>query len=120
MKDALKAIKILDVPIMLFIAFITVFSFFYIYALGGEASNVIIKYKEKEWIYPIDKDLDVEIEGAIGITKIRIKDKQVLVLSSACPHKTCIACPPLKKVGDWNACLPNQVFLYIKKKGDRL
>lgn len=118
MKDVLKAIKILDIPIVLFVAFVTVFSFFYVYALGEESSNVIIKYKEKKWIYPIDKDTEIDIEGAIGITKIRIKDKQVVVVSSACPNKTCLASPALKKVGDWNACLPNQVFLYIKSETD--
>ena len=116
MKDALKIIKILDVPIVLFVAFITIFSFFYVYALEGEAYDLVIKYLEKEWIYHIEKDVELEIEGAIGITKIRIKNAQVSVLSSACPHKTCVASPPLKKVGDWNACLPNQVFLYIKKR----
>lgn len=116
MKDVLKAIKILDIPVILFVAFVTSFSFFYVYALQDEACNVVIKYKEREWIYPIDKDADIEVEGAIGITKIRIKDRQVSVISSACPHKTCVAAPALKNVGDWNACLPNQVFLYIKKR----
>jgi len=116
MKDALKSIKILDIPIVLFVAFLTVFSFFYVYALGEEACSVVIKFQEKEWIYPIEKDIELEVEGAIGITKIRIKDGQVSVLSSACPQGTCVASPPLRKVGDWNACLPNQVFLYIKKR----
>lgn len=116
MKEAIRATKILDIPIILFVAFITVFSFFYVYALGEEAYNVVITYQEKEWIYPIDKDTELEIEGAIGITKIRIKDKQVSVISSACPHKTCVASPALKNVGDWNACLPNKVFLSIKKR----
>lgn len=116
MKDSLKFIKILDIPIVLFVAFITVFSFFYVYALGEEACSLVIKYQQKEWIYPVDKDAELEIEGAIGITKIRIKDGQVSVLSSACPQKTCVASPALKNVGDWNACLPNQVFLYIKKR----
>ena len=116
MKDALKTIKILDIPVVLFVAFITVFSFFSVYALGEEACNVVVKYQEKEWIYPIDKDVEFEVQGAIGITKIRIKDRQVSVIASACPHKTCVASPALKKVGDWNACLPNQVFLYIKKR----
>lgn len=116
MKDALKTIKILDIPVVLFVAFITVFSFFSVYALGEEAYNVVVKYQEKEWIYPIDKDVEFEVQGAIGITKIRVKDRQVSVISSACPHKTCVASPALKNVGDWNACLPNQVFLYIKKR----
>lgn len=114
MKKFLKTIKFLDIPILLSVAFLTAFSFFAVYALEDEKANVIIKYKEKEWIYPLSMTIDVEVKGAIGITKIRIKDNKVLVLSSPCPHKTCVSHSPLTKVGEWNACLPNQVFLYIK------
>jgi len=116
MKESLKAIRVLDVPIFLIVAFITSFSFFSVYALQEEAYNVVITYQEKQWIYPLNMEADIEVKGKIGITKIRIKDKKVSVLSSPCPNKTCIHSPPLEKVGDWNACLPNQVFLYIKKR----
>ena len=116
MKSFLKTIKLLDIPIFLIVAIFTSFSFFVVYALEDEDSNVIIKYKEKEWIYPLSTTVNVEVEGTIGITKIRIHDNKVTILSSPCPHKTCVAHPALTKVGDWNACLPNQVFLYIKKK----
>lgn len=114
MKETLRAVKILDVPIFILILFLTIFSFFYLYATREEVCNVIIQYADKEWIYPLEKDIDVEIEGKIGITKLRIKDKEVSVISSPCPHKTCVNSPPLKNVGDWNACLPNQVFIYIR------
>lgn len=116
MKKLLKSFKFLDIPIFLVVAFITSFSFFIVYALEDEDAHVIIKYREKEWIYPLSATVEVEVKGAIGLTKIRIEDNKVVILSSPCPHKTCVSHPALTKVGDWNACLPNQVFLYIKKK----
>jgi len=55
-------------------------------------------------------------KSQIKKTKVRIKSNEVKILSSPCPNKTCVQSAPLKKVGDWNACLPNQVFVYIKEK----
>ena len=116
MKEGLKAIKLLDIPIFLSLLFVAVFSFFAIYALQDEEANVVVQYGDKEWVYPLNQDGEFEIEGAIGITKFIIKNKEVSVVDSPCPNKTCIASWSIKKVGDWNACLPNKVFLYIKKR----
>lgn len=116
MKEKLKAIRLLDVLIFLVVLFFTLFSFLMIYSNKNESLNVVIKFQEKEWIYPLTLDIDVDIQGKLGITKIKIKNKEVSIISSPCPHKTCVQSPTLKKIGDWNACLPNQVFVYIKEK----
>lgn len=116
MKEKLKAIKLLDILIFLIVIFLTLFSFLAIYSNKDDSLNVIIKFQEHEWIYPLDMDIEVDIQGKLGKTKIKIKDKQASIISSPCPHKTCVQSPPLKKAGDWNACLPNQVFIYIKEK----
>ena len=116
MKEKLKIIKLLDILIFFIVAFLTLFSFLAIYSSKNEGLNVVIKFKEKEWIYPLDMDSEVEVLGKLGVTKVRIKNKEVSIISSPCSHKTCVQSPPLKKAGDWNACLPNQVFVYIKKK----
>lgn len=116
MKENLKAIKLLDILVFAIVVFFTLFSFLAIYSNRDEAFSVLIKSQEKEWIYPLDMDIDVDIPGKLGETKIRIKNNEVSIILSPCPHKTCVQASPLKKVGDWNACLPNQVFVYIKKK----
>jgi hypothetical protein len=116
MKEKLKAIKLLDVLIFLVIVFFTFFSFLTVYSNKDETLNVVIKFQEKEWIYPLNLDTDIDVNGKLGITKVRIKNNEVSIVSSPCPHKTCVQSPPLKKAGDWNACLPNQVFVYIKKR----
>lgn len=116
MKEKLKAIKPLDILIFLIVVFFTLFMFLSVYSTKNGSSNVVIKFQEKEWVYPLNMDIDVEIQGKLGITKVRIKSNEVKILSSPCPNKTCVQSAPLKKVGDWNACLPNQVFVYIKEK----
>lgn len=117
MKEELKAIKLLDVLIFFVVVFFTMFLFLAIYSNKGESLIVVIKSQEKEWVYPLDMDVDIDVPGKLGETKVRIKNKEVSIVSSPCPHKTCIQSPALKKLGDWNACLPNQVFVYIKEKG---
>ena len=116
MKEKLKAIRLLDVLIFLVISFLTVFLFLSVYSNKNEDANVVIKFQEKEWIYPLNMNIDVEIQGKLGITKVRIKNSEVSIVLSPCPNKTCVQSAPLKNVGDWNACLPNQVFIYIREK----
>ena len=116
MREKLKAIKLLDVFIFLVVVFFVMFSFLAIYSNKSEDLTVVIKFQEKECIYPLNFDIDVEIPGKLGNTKVRIKDSQVSIISSPCPHKTCVKSAPLTKLGDWNACLPNQVFVYIRER----
>ena len=62
----------------------------------------------------IDEARTVSIPGVLGNTLVKIEDGMAFILDSPCPNKTCISAAPLRKSGDWNACLPNKVFLHIE------
>lgn len=114
MKEFFKQIKPLDIIIPAFILFITVVFAYTVYTGIKPPAKVIIKSPHGEWIYPLDKDTEIEITGSAGITKVQIKNGEVFVIDSICSNKTCIHYGKLKNTGDWNACLPNRVFLYIE------
>lgn len=87
-----------------------------IFTLTGKSqeSLVYIRNEEGEWFYPLNQDRIIHVKGPLGETEIHIENEQAWVLSSPCEFKTCVSHAPLKQAGDWNACLPNQVFLSLE------
>lgn len=112
-------IKVLDVVFALIFVSVIVFSFFYF--LGNRSSGrsmLVVTTPHDEFIYPLDKDLELEFEGLEGITKVRIKDGKACVVESPCANKNCISMGLLSVPGDWAACLPNDVILRVDSNSD--
>jgi len=87
-------------------------------ALAGRAraraQRRVIEPPAGKWIYPLTETRTVVVPGSIGNTTVRIEHNTAFISDSPCPNKTCINAATLKKSGDWNACLPNRVFLHIE------
>lgn len=66
------------------------------------------------YMYDLANEQIIEVPGKIGKTQIEIKGGAARVLFSPCPTKTCMAKPAISRVGEWIACLPNEVFLQIE------
>lgn len=81
---------------------------------GPEAAVLVVASGEQEWIYPLDQDREIEVQGVLGVTSIHIGDNKAHIEDSPCINKTCIASPPIRNTGDWSACLPNGVFIRIE------
>ena len=83
---------------------------------GGEPL-VVVTAPGGEWIYPLGEDRELEIEGALGATRICISGGSVRIESSPCPNQTCVAAGAVSVPGQWLACLPNEVFVRIEGRG---
>ncbi len=116
MKEFFKKIKILDIFILSFVIAIIFISAFFIYSSSNSKLYLKIKTENSEFIYPLDENKDIRIMGSRGISEIRIENNEAFMTYSACPNKTCVSAKKLKAIGDWNACLPNKVFLSIENK----
>jgi hypothetical protein len=66
------------------------------------------------WVYPLQQERTVEVDGPLGTTILRFEDGSVRFTDSPCPHKYCVLHGPLRGAGQWNACLPNRVFVKIR------
>lgn len=62
---------------------------------------------------PLDQDKRLQIKGALGLSTIEIKDRQVRFIDSPCQSKQCITAGWLSKDGQLAACLPNGVTVQI-------
>ncbi len=81
-----------------------------------EKPHLIVSNEKREWIYPLDTDKEIEVPGALGISRIVIENATVRFADSPCSNRICVQSPPLWRPGDWSACLPNQVFIRIEGK----
>jgi len=107
-----NVLKILDIAIIALAAGALVAASVFVYA-GPAPASVVVSSAGGEWIYPLAEDRTVEVEGLLGLTVIHIENGEVSIHESPCANKTCIASPPLRRTGDWSACLPNGVFVRI-------
>lgn len=110
----LRRLKILDYFFFAVIICGALWAGFFLYRGKNAAQRLIIEAPGGKWIYPLNDTRIVSIPGTLGNTLIKIEDGMVFILDSPCPNKTCISAAPLRKSGDWNACLPNKVFLHIE------
>jgi len=77
---------------------------------------LIITSPSGEYVYDLNVNRELKIKGAIGISRIKIKDGYASFTDSPCPNKTCVQCAPIHDNLEWIACMPNQVFIRIERK----
>lgn len=106
-------IKPLDIIIFLIFAAITIFSFISIKNKSEAKPMLIITAEKTNYIYPMDKDATYKVEGFLGTSVIEVKDGQAFFVDSPCPNKNCVHAGHISTNGEWNACLPNNVFIRI-------
>ncbi len=88
------------------------------YRKGGKAESVIIEAEGKSYIYMLDTDRRIEAPGPLGNTIIIIENREVFIIDSPCRDKLGIIAGPINKPGEWNACMPNKIFLRIPDSTD--
>ncbi|QNL97939.1 NusG domain II-containing protein [Treponema sp. Marseille-Q4132] len=109
-----RKIKLIDIAVFAVFAAVTVYAFSYAYSGGMNRKELLVHTPRGTFAYDMSKDRIIDIEGAIGTSRIEISDGTVRFLDSPCPNKTCVQSMPISESGEWSACLPNQVFLRIE------
>jgi hypothetical protein len=99
--------------ILLSFSLVAAFSLF-AYSGATEAPRAVVKGEGGEWILPLDRDVEVAVEGPIGRTEVLVESGEVRIESSPCANQTCVRSGAVSKPGQWVACLPNRVFVRIE------
>ncbi len=81
----------------------------------GDRLLVEVTQEGKRSLYPIDQDLDLRLRNAAGrqVMLVKVQGSQVRVQESDCPLQYCVQRGAISRVGQWIACLPNQVFIRV-------
>ena len=109
-----RRLRVFDYLIFASIITVSLWAGFFLYAGEKNAQRLVIETPNGKWIYPLTETRTVVVPGAIGNTVIRIENNTAFISDSPCPNKTCVNAAALKKQCDWNACMPNRVFLHIE------
>lgn len=110
--------KLRPLDILAFVFAVAVIVGFSLYAVdqGGADNSVVVETDEGTFLYPLDEDRTLEFEGPLHEhTVVEIKDGQARFVSSPCRDKICIAAGWLERDQQWAACLPNRVFVQVRK-----
>ncbi len=109
-----RLLRPLDFAILFIFILVTAASFLFLKTHGNQEARLVIESSKKEYIYPLTKNREIEIEGALGKSVIVIQDGRAYFKSSPCSNKTCIHMGAVQEENDWAACLPNDVFIRVE------
>lgn len=96
--------------------------FLYIEFWGNNSQGEVVQIRvvnSEDIILPLDQDKQLKIKGALGISTIEIKNRQVRFVDSPCQGKQCIITGWLNKDGQLAACLPNGITVQILGRDQR-
>ena len=88
-------------------------SFVAAYSGAGGGGAVFLKGEGGEWVFPSDAAETLTVAGPLGDTLVEINREGARVIASPCLNQTCVAAGAVRSPGQWAACLPNRVMLYI-------
>jgi len=61
----------------------------------------------------LDTPREVELEGPLGITHLKIEEGGVRIADSPCPLKICMGMGKVSRDGALLACLPNRILVEV-------
>ncbi|MCL2599671.1 MAG: NusG domain II-containing protein [Treponema sp.] len=97
---------------------VVVASFFVVYADGGGRPTVNLRAENAHWVFPLDSYETVVVPGPLGDTVVEIRGNGARVVSSPCTDQICVVMGAVRLSGQWSACLPNRVMLYVSAGGN--
>jgi len=102
-----------DKALIIFLAVLTIFS--YSIASGGKGGEEIRIETEGQTVatYSLKQDGVHEIKGALGTSRIAVKNGKASFLSSPCKNKVCVHQGEIWRSGQMAACVPNKVVIRV-------
>lgn len=87
---------------------------------AGAADKAIIRSGGKIFReLPLSRDIELEVQGSLGLSKISIRNHQARITSDPSPRQYCVRQGWLTQAGDAAICLPNQISLELSGSAKR-
>jgi len=88
-------------------------AFFLSYSSAGGSSFVNVRGENGQWVFPADTVESIVVSGPLGDTVVELDGDGARITSSPCMNQTCVSAGRIHESGQWAACLPNRVMMYI-------
>jgi hypothetical protein len=105
--------KPLDLGVVFFSLCAVSVSFCFVYAGKDGQNEVNLKGENGEWVFPLDTIKTMAVSGPLGDTVVEIQSGRARIVSSPCMNQTCVSSGAVHAPGQWAACLPNRVMVYV-------
>jgi hypothetical protein len=88
---------------------------FSIAALPRQEGATVNIFREGRLIarYPLSKNRDVTIDGAVGKLVLRIANGSARVVEASCKEKICISVGAIRRPSQEIVCVPNRVMITV-------
>ena len=113
-RSFLRIFRPADFLILILFSALVVASILFLKTSKTSEKRLVINSGKKEFIYPLDKNRELQIEGVIGNSVIEIQDGRAFFKESPCSNHTCIQMGAVSDENEWAACLPNDIFIRIQ------
>ena len=108
-------LKPFDIGIV-FSALVAVAASFFLTYSGHEGSGTVsVRGENGAWVFPIDAAESLAVSGPLGDTVVELEGGAARITKSPCQNQTCVSSGRVYKPGQWTACLPNRVMIYIEE-----
>jgi len=111
-------LKPFDIGIAIPMLGAVVVSFFAAYSGAGGGGAIQVRGEGGEWVFPADAVETLVVSGPLGDTVIEIYGDAARITASPCLNQTCVAAGAVRLPGQWAACLPNRVMLYVSESSN--
>ena len=91
--------------------------FFLTYSGTNGSGMVNVQGENGLWVFPVDTAETLVVPGPLGDTVVEIGGGSARITASPCMNQTCVSAGRIHSQGQWTACLPNRVMLYIDEGG---
>ncbi len=105
----------LDMCLLAVCLIVMAISLFRARALRTESPRLlVINTPFGEYVYPLDKDRAITVDGVFGTSFLTIQDGRAFFTASPCPNKDCVESAAISRSGEWTMCLPNGVAIHVE------
>ena len=111
----MSAFKPFDIIIAIPALGLVIASFFHVYGISGGRPAAVIRADGGEWVFPMDTAENKRFSGPLGETLVELGVNSARIVSSPCRNQVCVAAGFIRAPGQWSACLPNRVMVYIRE-----
>jgi hypothetical protein len=99
--------------LFLILFMLSISGIFFVRELLPESRSVLIDVNGKTaYVFPLQENRTIAVEGPQGRTIVEIKGNRVRIIDSPCPHKLCVKQGWIQKGS--LVCLPNSVVITIQ------
>ena len=84
----------------------------------GKSALIITVSGQQETIYLTDQVQTRILSGAGYTMQIEFSSKQVRVICCDCPDQICVHTAPITENGEWIACVPAKILLWLQFSGE--